>query len=376
MGRRQVNLSSTAPVAHQEHPNDALHPSQGPAESISVLERGIDACHGSLISGSARRIDGVAGPIEPGQARGGAVPSDIYRTECQERGITTRSSGRAIRPPAWRQQEGLTRDELRTHVPFESEKPTVTKEDSAFKPSTAPAKAKKGGSGQRGRKPVVKNSAVVVVPSDTAVAITAGETVNEALDGALATVESSQLIDYETEDEDGKPVTKTKRKARLVEARKLITSQTKLERDALGRLSKDDFSAALVDAATVTFEPFKEGPKREPQPIYPPDLDLDSPFAIFSLFWTEEMWKIVATNTNNYALQQGAIERGRDSTGSRCHGDLDDDSNQRAWWPTNSDELKVFAGCMIYMGIHREGETSDYWHKDIFTGELISYSLS
>ena len=251
-------------MAHQEHPNDALYPSPGPAGSISVLERGIDACYGSLISGSASRIDGLAGPIEPGQARGGAIPSDIYRTEYQERGITTRSSGRAIRPPAWRQQEGLTRDELRTYVPFESEQPTVTEEDSAFQLSTAPAKAKKGSSGQRGRKPVVKNSAVVVVLSDTAVAITAGKTVNKALDGALATVESSQLIDYKTEDEDGKPVIKTKRKARLVEARKLITSQTRLERDALGRLSKDDFSTALVDTATVTFEPFKEGPKREP----------------------------------------------------------------------------------------------------------------
>ena len=32
------------------------------------------------------------------------------------------------------------------------------------------------------------------------------------------------------------------------------------------------------------------------------------------------------------------------------------------------DELRVFVGILIYMGLHPEGKTADYWHKDLTTG--------
>jgi len=105
--------------------------------------------------------------------------------------------------------------------------------------------------------------------------------------------------------------------------------------------------------------------------VYPGDLDLDSPYAIFSLFWTEEMWQIIATNTNAYALRQGAIQRGRDVGARRHYGS--DTLNQRSWWATNADELKMFIGILIYMGLHPEGETATYWNRDILYGPLLIY---
>lgn len=124
-----------------------------------------------------------------------------------------------------------------------------------------------------------------------------------------------------------------------------------------------EFTKNLDDAITVEFAPFPEGPHREPHPVYPSGTDLDSPYALFSLFWDEKMWQILAINTNECALRQGAVQRGR-HCGARSHSD-DNSLNQREWWATNSDELKVFVGILIYMGVHPEGETAAYWNKDL-----------
>jgi len=197
--------------------------------------------------------------------------------------------------------------------------------------------------------------------------VVTGETVTEVLATATKTIISTTLEDYITDDEHGKPVNRPKRKAQLKTQKQLDAEAVKAEKIDLGKLSQKEFASRLIDAKTVEFEPFQEGPRREPKPIYPTDIDLDSPLAIFSLFWTEEMWQILAKNTNGYALRQGAVERGRDHTGARQHhGNWT--INQRAWWPTNADELNVFVGAIIYMGIHPEGETATYWHQDLRTG--------
>jgi len=62
-----------------------------------------------------------------------------------------------------------------------------------------------------------------------------------------------------------------------------------------------DFVANLEDPSTAIFEPMKEGPRRDARPINPENTDLDSPYALFSLFWNDEMWEILARNTNLYA---------------------------------------------------------------------------
>ncbi|KAL2046386.1 hypothetical protein N7G274_001833 [Stereocaulon virgatum] len=91
----------------------------------------------------------------------------------------------------------------------------------------------------------------------------------------------------------------------------------------------------------------KEGPKRDPRPILPENTDVTSPYALFSLFWTDEMFEILANNANLYAEQQ---------------------ETHRGWYATNADEMRVFIGILIYMGLHPEGETPAYWHEDLRTG--------
>lgn len=155
-------------------------------------------------------------------------------------------------------------------------------------------------------------------------------------------------------------------------AKQLQQGEKQAEKELAGLPAVESYGG-LTDARTVDFEAFKEGPRRGPQPIYRPDLDLDSPFAIFSLFWTEEMWQHLAMNTNAYAARQGAVERGSNHMGPRQHHD-NNATNQRAWSATLSDELKVFIGALIYMDIHPEYEIADYWNRDIFHGPTHTLS--
>lgn len=73
-----------------------------------------------------------------------------------------------------------------------------------------------------------------------------------------------------------------------------------------------EFADAIPDVKTTTFEPLLEGLKRIPTAQIPHDVDIDSPYALFSLLWPEELWNTLATNTNKYARLQGAIPRGHD----------------------------------------------------------------
>ena len=61
------------------------------------------------------------------------------------------------------------------------------------------------------------------------------------------------------------------------------------EKTRLGRLLEVEYLDNLTDVKIVEFELFTEGPNRDPRLIIPKTLDLSSPFAIFLLFWTEEI---------------------------------------------------------------------------------------
>lgn len=267
--------------------------------------------------------------------------------------------------------DAATTNELSAHIGNAAEQNYTTACDTTNTP-LIPSPTSQKGVKKRGKrsKPIKTGSQVVaIVPSaDSATAaVVTGETIPEVLETAVKTIQSTTAKDYEAFNADGKPDTKTKLKARLKTAKQLRAERQKTKKTRLAKLSEVNFTGELIDANTVDFEPFQEGPNREPRPIYPEGLDLDSPYALFSLFWNEEMWNILATNTNAYALRQGAIERGRDHIGARQHHD-NEAINQRAWWPTNADELKVFVGAVLYMGVHPEGETAEYWHRDLFDG--------
>lgn len=230
---------------------------------------------------------------------------------------------------------------------------------------------------RRGRPPkVIKNelqvAVVIPVAGSTTCAIVTGQEITDILDTATEIISSTKPEPEERDsDVEGKPTTKLGARFKTSQQlekdeKKKIKASNKDEKLRLGKLTDTEFAEGLIDTKTVHFNPLQQGPYREPGPKYPPETDLDSPFAIFSLFWTEKMWEDLARNTNAYALRQGAVERGRNSTGSRQHDNKA--MNQRAWWPTNTDELKVYVGVLIYMGVHPEGETSIYWNTDILLG--------
>ena len=64
-----------------------------------------------------------------------------------------------------------------------------------------------------------------------------------------------------------------------------------------------EFIKSIEGADMVELQPFPEGPQRELYVDLSPDLDLDSPYTIFLLFWSKEIWNILANNINIYALQ-------------------------------------------------------------------------
>ena len=84
----------------------------------------------------------------------------------------------------------------------------------------------------------------------------------------------------------------------------------------------------------VPVSPFNErvGPKE--------DLP-DSPLGIFSLFFTPEVIDHIVTETNWYAAE--------------CLKDTNKE------WKTNSEEIRVYLGFTVLMGIVRELEMWDYW---------------
>ena len=167
---------------------------------------------------------------------------------------------------------------------------------------------------------------------------------------AIKTVESLYEETYNSEDDTGKPVIKTKRKAKLKKPKEVTEEQAKKKQEQTKKQQEQSaYTASIPDPKTVIFEAMKEGPKRDPRPILPKNTDVTSPYALFSPFWTDEMWEILAKNTNLYAEQE-------------------EWEYQRPWYPMNVDEMRVYIGILIYMGLHHEGETAAFWHQDLRTG--------
>lgn len=144
----------------------------------------------------------------------------------------------------------------------------------------------------------------------------------------------------------------------------------------------ENFEALNPDPSTVEFEAFDTGATRGPEVVLPDadpvsllnivGLDLitnlvqhhwENAYNLFSLFWDEKMWDILAANTNKYAKLKGAqAEKPIGSTKSR------------PWHETNANELKVYIGAVIYMAVHHSPSTSDYWNTDLEMGPIHTIS--
>jgi hypothetical protein len=192
--------------------------------------------------------------------------------------------------------------------------------------------------------------ATILLPVDSGVEIIEANTLSQVIDTVGLTIQQSEARQH---------LTKAELNAQTKSLKQALEGPKKIEIARLFALPTADFIASIPAAHTVIFEPFDTGPYRDPRPIHPTRLDFDSPYAIFSLLWTESMWEQLATNTNKYAGIQGAVNQGP--------GNM---TNQRLWWPTCTAEIKVFIGILIYMGLHQESGAQDYWGTNILNGPV------
>ena len=78
----------------------------------------------------------------------------------------------------------------------------------------------------------------------------------------------------------------------------------------------------------------------------PTDVPSD-PYTVFSLFFTDYILQVLADHTNEYAeLNLPPPEK----------------KHARPWFPTSPQELRVYIGIYVYIGLHIEPDVADYWN--------------
>jgi Transposase IS4 len=107
----------------------------------------------------------------------------------------------------------------------------------------------------------------------------------------------------------------------------------------------------------VVFKPIQVEPQRAAQPLLPPTFTTTShPFDYFALFFTHDLLELITKHTNQYA----AIQRTQ----------REEVQAQRDWFDLAVEELYVFIGAIIYMGIHAEPNIPLYWNSDPNKGPI------
>jgi Transposase IS4 len=118
----------------------------------------------------------------------------------------------------------------------------------------------------------------------------------------------------------------------------------------------DDIVAEFGPINQVVFEPVQLEPSTPARALLPHQfLATSHPFNYFTLFFTPELFSTITKNTNRYAAiqrMQAIAER------------------QREWNDLITEELYVFIGAIIYMGIHTEPDIAMYWNTDFNKGPL------
>ncbi len=122
--------------------------------------------------------------------------------------------------------------------------------------------------------------------------------------------------------------------------------------------SLEDILLQLGPITDVSYEPFKCEPNQPAQALLPASFPHNPhPFDYFSLFFTYDLFQTITTNTNRYAnIQQLHVAQER----------------AREWTNLLVEELYVFIGTIIYMGIHEEPKVEMYWNTDFNKGPLHS----
>ncbi len=124
--------------------------------------------------------------------------------------------------------------------------------------------------------------------------------------------------------------------------------------------SLEDILHDFGPITSVSYEPFKCEPKQLARALlslsFPPN---PHPFDYFSLFFTPDLFRTITTNTNRYAsIQKLHVQQER----------------AREWTDLLVEELHVFIGAIIYMGVHNEPRLDMYWNTDFNKGPLHTIS--
>jgi uncharacterized circularly permuted ATP-grasp superfamily protein len=86
-------------------------------------------------------------------------------------------------------------------------------------------------------------------------------------------------------------------------------------------------------------------------PIFPSN---PIPHDYFNLLFPSNLYDIIARNTNIYA----GFQR------------LDKGERQREWVELLAEELRIFLGAVIYMGVYNIPDIEDYWNTNIKKGPI------
>ena len=92
---------------------------------------------------------------------------------------------------------------------------------------------------------------------------------------------------------------------------------------------------------------------------FPTDIPGTSACDVFSIFYIYAILQILTDNKNAYAAKQISLKKEEEAT-----------PHLRQWYPTSANELKAWIGIIIYMGVHREPSTRDYWNTRTEHGPL------
>jgi len=128
---------------------------------------------------------------------------------------------------------------------------------------------------------------------------------------------------------------KAKKKAKTAEIARLI------------RLSLQGVMEEAKPLKVVQFEAFDPRGPREPKVNIPNNIDPANPLELQDLFIPPEIYTTIAENTNLYAIACNAVT-------------TPTPTNQRIWWPTNLDEIRVLFSIFYYIAVHREPNYSIY----------------
>ena len=104
--------------------------------------------------------------------------------------------------------------------------------------------------------------------------------------------------------------------------------------------SLEDILLELGPITSISYEPFQGEPRQAARALLPTSFpQKPHPFDYFSLFFTRDLFQTITTNTNRYAsIQRLHVAKER----------------AREWTDLLIEELYVFIGAIIYIGIHKE----------------------